>query len=134
MDDSDSNSSNLCLDSQPTNDDTGSNQRDITLLSAPWIEDLHRDQSTISYSYFSTYSTNYTMSNLVGPGRLLGNLYSKAGSSLERRLGKLAYRAGIGGHAKAEAYMLHGSLYLLIESDDPMKWEEACEMLLICAR
>lgn len=41
------------------------------------------------------------MPTLTGAGRLLGNLYSRTGSSLERRLGKLAYRAGFLDYAKA---------------------------------
>ncbi len=53
-----------------------------------------KDDSTTIYSYYSTESSNYTMSNLEGPGRLLGNLFSSAGSFLERRLGKLAYSVG----------------------------------------
>ena len=36
------------------------------------------------------------MSNLVGPGRVLGNLYSNAGRRLERVLGSAAHRAGLG--------------------------------------
>lgn len=35
-------------------------------------------------SFVSTFSTNMTMSNLPGPGRALGKLYSKAGRSLEK--------------------------------------------------
>lgn len=44
------------------------------------------DASVMTYSYQSTWSTNYTMSNLPGPGRNLGNLLLKAGAALERRL------------------------------------------------
>ncbi len=42
------------------------------------------------------------MSNLPGAGRILGNLYSRAGASLERNAGRLAYRSGIGKYVKAE--------------------------------
>ncbi len=45
---------------------------------------LQDDASTI-YSYFSTWSSNYTMSDLPGPGRLLGNLMSSAGSTFISR-------------------------------------------------
>lgn len=40
---------------------------------------------TASSTYSSTFSTNMTMSNLIGPGRALGNLYSMVGRSLEKR-------------------------------------------------
>lgn len=100
-----------------------------------WLEDIQRDDTTTVYSYFSTWSTNYTMSNLIGPGRLLGNLYSKAGASLEERLGRLVDRAGIGGYAKAKAIL--GDDYVLfemLESEDLSKREKACSILLRCAR
>lgn len=87
------------------------------------------------YSYFSTWSTNYTMSNFIGPGRLLGNLYSKAGASLEERLGKLADHTGTGGYAKSKAIL--GNDYMLfemLESEDMAKTEKACRVLLRCAR
>ena len=47
-----------------------------------------------SASSSSLYSTNYTMSNLVGPGRVLGNLYSSLGRRLERSIGASAHKAG----------------------------------------
>lgn len=54
------------------------------------LDDFADDGSSqYTYSYASTWSTNYTMSNLPGPGRILGNLYSTAGRSLERGLGEL---------------------------------------------
>ncbi len=56
------------------------------------------------------------MSNLPGPGRLLGNLFSKAGSSLERHLGKLAHRAGLGSYAQAETDLLTFRLSDMLES------------------
>ena len=50
----------------------------------------------------SALSTNYTMSNLPGAGRVLGNLYSIAGRRLERTVGSFAHRAGIGPNATYE--------------------------------
>lgn len=42
----------------------------------------------------SSYSTNSTVSNLAGPGRVLGNLYGYAGKALERALGNIVHKAG----------------------------------------
>ena len=53
----------------------------------------------------SLYSTNYTMSNLVGPGRVLGNLYSSLGRRLERSIGASAHKAGYGPTATYEAIL-----------------------------
>lgn len=66
-----------------------------------WIDEFLADDDSTIYTYFSTESSNYTMSNLPGPGRLLGNLFSSAGSTLERSLKKLACRTGLGSFAKA---------------------------------
>lgn len=46
-----------------------------------------------------SYSTNSTTSNLVGPGRVLGNFCSSAGKRLERTLGDIAQKAGFGPEA-----------------------------------
>lgn len=62
----------------------------------PWIGDFLRDDTATIYSYYSTASSNDTAPNLPGPGRHIGNLFSSAGSILERGLGKLAYRTGFG--------------------------------------
>lgn len=51
-----------------------------------------------SESIFS-HSTNSTASNLIGTGRVLGNLYGAAGLRLERTLGDFAHRAGFGPEA-----------------------------------
>lgn len=67
---------------------------------------LYDDCSATTYSYFSSWSSNYTASNLPGSGRTLGNILSRAGSSLEQRLGKLAYRVGLGTYAKAETHLV----------------------------
>ncbi|KLO10282.1 hypothetical protein SCHPADRAFT_525468 [Schizopora paradoxa] len=39
-------------------------------------------------SIWSEWSSNYTMSDLPGPGRILGNLYSSAGAALERSVAR----------------------------------------------
>ena len=50
----------------------------------------------------SLFSSNYTISNLVGTGRVLGNLYSFAGRRLERTVGTAAHKAGFGPTATYE--------------------------------
>ncbi len=108
-------------------------QRASSLLDDDFYE---QDDSTsiYSYSYYSTWSSNYTISNLVGPGRLLGNLLSSAGSSLERRLGKLAYRLGLGSYAMAEAGLWNPGLLTMLQSEDMLRKEKACNILLGYAR
>ena len=64
-------------------------------------DDVYGDTTTIS-SRTSLFSTNYTMSNLVGAGRVLGNFYSFAGRRLERTVGTIAHRAGFGPSATFE--------------------------------
>lgn len=54
------------------------------------------DGDNASFSTRYSYSTNDTMSNNVGAGRVLGNFYGKAGKRLERVLGGIAHRAGFG--------------------------------------
>lgn len=54
------------------------------------------------WTYASTMSTNMTMSNLPGPGRTLGKLYSSAGRSLEKSFGRLAHAAGYGPFAASQ--------------------------------
>lgn len=53
------------------------------------------DDASLSSGEFSM-STNYTMSNLPGTGRILDKLYRTGGRKLERLLGRLAQRAGYG--------------------------------------
>lgn len=108
-----------------------------SLLSTSILDELRRDDaSALTYSYFSTDSTNQTKSNLVGTGRLIGKFYSWAGSSLERRLGRIALRAGIGRYAKAvivmrkEAKDLTNTLW----STNERVFEKFCEALLVCAQ
>ena len=64
-------------------------------------EDIYGDTKSVSSST-SLFSTNYTMSNLVGAGRVLGNFYSFAGRRLERTVGTIAHRAGFGPSATYE--------------------------------
>ncbi len=49
-----------------------------------------------------TLSTNETASNIAGPGRLLGNLYSRGGKVLESRINIVATLAGRGPDATCE--------------------------------
>ena len=55
--------------------------------------------SDVEYECCSIASTNATVDNLPGPGRLLGNLYSSAGRRLEDGLGRVASRMGYGPNA-----------------------------------
>ena len=64
-------------------------------------EDIYGDTKSVSSST-SLFSTNYTMSNLVGAGRVLGNFYSFAGRRLERTVGTIAHTAGFGPSATYE--------------------------------
>lgn len=134
--------------------------------SSSFLDDLRRDEprreetdslaaddaSVITYSYYSTVSTNYTMSNLEGTGRIIGNLYSKAGAALERRLGRIANRAAIKAAAEAsekalkaeeeareearrvEAEALNLLRYRVFLGDDLSENEKVCDALLICAK
>lgn len=108
------------------------------LSSSSFLDELLRDDtSALTYSYASTWSSNYTMSNRVGAGRLLGKFYSWAGSSLERRLGRIALAAGIGSYAKAvlmvrkeDEAAISDSLW----STDERVTEKLCKALLVCAQ
>ncbi|KLO08250.1 hypothetical protein SCHPADRAFT_894016 [Schizopora paradoxa] len=106
---------------------------DISLRTS-FLDELHEDDTTTSRSSNLTLSTNYTMSNLPGPGRLLGNLYSKAGSSLERRLGRFANREAIKEYNEALVMVQSGwKIDHLLCSEDSKEHEKACRNLLICA-
>lgn len=59
----------------------------------------------LNYVFSSTPPLNYTKSGQRGPGRTLDDFFSRAGSALEQRLGKLAYDSGVGPYAKAERYL-----------------------------
>ncbi|KLO18479.1 hypothetical protein SCHPADRAFT_936155 [Schizopora paradoxa] len=86
----------------------------------------------VTYSYWSKWSSNYTVSNLVGVGRVLGNLYSKLGSSLERRLGNYAIRAY---SRKQQALVLQVCEFeLLLNNDESSLLEEAFATLLVSSR
>ncbi|KLO18461.1 hypothetical protein SCHPADRAFT_955046 [Schizopora paradoxa] len=86
---------------------------DTHFMSSSVLEEFQRDD--ITYSYASTWSSNFTMSNLVGPGRILGKWYSKA---------------GIGSYAK----LVKGALDRMFQSENPKKHEKACEIMLTCAK
>ncbi|KLO08242.1 hypothetical protein SCHPADRAFT_615212 [Schizopora paradoxa] len=126
---------------QPTsNDTTDDEDADVVFpLSSSFLDELREDDTTTVYTYHSTWSTNYTMSNLPGPGRLLGNFYSRAGRTLERRLGRIVNRAAINEYEDAVEVLQRQQLGL--ESIESMFWlggpeehERACQVLLICAR
>ncbi|KLO08251.1 hypothetical protein SCHPADRAFT_944610 [Schizopora paradoxa] len=105
-------------------------------MSNHFLDELRRlgeQSSDITYSYNSTWSSNYTTSNLVGTGRVLGNLLSKAGVSLEKGLANFAYRARIGDRAKALNTLEEHGVYDMFLNDDPTKHLKACEILLIGA-
>lgn len=137
-----STSSQVCQDAHPTHEETtgDDNPSDTSPQSTSILDELRRDDaSVITYSYASTWSSNQTMSNLVGPGRLLGKLYSWAGSSLERRLRKVALRAGIGSYARAVIMLERetkekssGSLTLWSMNERVV--EKLCEALLVCTQ
>ncbi|KLO10520.1 hypothetical protein SCHPADRAFT_942793 [Schizopora paradoxa] len=101
---------------------------DDPLAPSSFLDSLLRDD--VTFSYTSTLSSNYTMSNIVGAGRVLGNLYSKAGLSLEKGLGTLAVRAGVGDYAK----FVSNAIGEMFESDDQKRHEKACKILLRFAR
>lgn len=50
-------------------------------------------------------SSTMTASDLPGPGRALGNLYSRAGKILEVCIARFAYKCGFGPHAVAERFV-----------------------------
>ncbi|KLO10510.1 hypothetical protein SCHPADRAFT_515150 [Schizopora paradoxa] len=97
---------------------------DDPLPSSSFLDSLLRDD--VTFSYTSTFSSNYTMSNRIGAGRVLGNLYSKAGLSLEKGLTNLAVRTGVGDYAKFVSDAVEG----MFKSEDPRKHEKACKILL----
>lgn len=84
-----------------------------------WPTNMYGEPSSDGTSVFS-YSTNSTASNLVGPGRVLGNFYSVTGRRLERALGGIAHRAGFGPEA---IYERISTLYLEDWKKDGKKGE-----------
>lgn len=63
---------------------TGNSSRRRFSTSAVPSLPLMRSSSRLSVASYSTWSTNMTMSNLVGAGRMVGNFYSFAGRRLEK--------------------------------------------------
>ncbi|KLO06009.1 hypothetical protein SCHPADRAFT_895822 [Schizopora paradoxa] len=120
----------------PAADDTSN----VPLNSTSFLDELRNDETTTGYTYFSTWSTNYTMSNLPGPGRLLGNVYSKAGKALEKRIGRLVNRTAAKEYAQAVDLLLQPeslaspSIGEMFASKDPGEHEKACTILLTCAK
>ncbi|KLO08245.1 hypothetical protein SCHPADRAFT_944605 [Schizopora paradoxa] len=124
-------------DRQSTYNDTpGDEDANVVMPLSSSVPDEHREDDTIDtttvYSYYSTWSTNYTMSNLPGPGRILGNFYSRAGRALEKHLGRIVDRTSII-QAKVVMYSISGTFGLFV-SKNPKKHETGCEVLLACAR
>lgn len=111
-------------------DDATRNRR--PLRPSSFKHDDH-DNPSIIYSYFSTWSTNYTMSNLPGPGRILGNLFSKAGSSLERGLGKLAQNS-LGKNCTEVENRIRVLGYILSQNLNPKSthWQAEKEKEIVC--
>lgn len=68
---------------------------------------IHNTRTSDSVSIFS-HSTNSTASNLLGTGRVLGNVYSVIGRHLERTLGDIAHRVGFGPEAVYEKICILG--------------------------
>ncbi|KLO10516.1 hypothetical protein SCHPADRAFT_515310 [Schizopora paradoxa] len=118
------------LNETPPADDSA----DDPLSSTPFLDELREDDTSTMYTYFSTWSTNYTVSNLPGPGRLLGNVYSRAGFALERKLGKWLNREKIRQYNEAVTILQSGnSVGDMLRSEDPKDNERGCEILLACA-
>ncbi|KLO14308.1 hypothetical protein SCHPADRAFT_939611 [Schizopora paradoxa] len=115
-------------DDSPTVDDIPG----ITRISSSFLDELWEDNSTNVYT--SSWSSNYTMSNLPGPGRNLGNFYSWVGASLERRLTKRAEQAAVKKYGNVASVLKSDwGIYDKFMSDDVKEHEKACEIVLICA-
>ncbi|KLO14307.1 hypothetical protein SCHPADRAFT_966073 [Schizopora paradoxa] len=107
-----------------------------TLTSSTYLDDDNRDDdATTIYSYCSTWSSNYTRSNLTGPGRNLGNLYSWMGSRLEQRLAKRVERSEARKYEEAVTVLRSKWRWIdvMFWSRDPKEHEKACTILLRCA-
>ena len=66
----------------------------------PMYDDMTAPNASPPLSISSSTSSNDTAPNLVGPGRVLGNFYDRAGRYVEKALGKTLNRAGRGPYAK----------------------------------
>ncbi|KLO14324.1 hypothetical protein SCHPADRAFT_318884 [Schizopora paradoxa] len=131
--------SNSALDQRIARKDNVASGRPLsgndTSFSPPFLVDVWEEDAPARYSYYSTVSTNFTMSNLPGPGRLLGNLYSWAGSSLEHRVGKLVNRKALKAYAEMVSRFQAGTkIHGTIWSTDVGENEKICETLLQLAR
>lgn len=140
------------LDTEPTHERTSraSGPSNIPFTFSSWEDELRRDESdtvaaddasVMTYSYYSTWSSNYTMSNLEGTGRIIGNLYSKAGAALERRLWRLANRAALKAAAEVveEARRAETGAAAIVRSgivlgEDLSENEKTCDAILIYAQ
>lgn len=90
---------------------------------------------TSEYTY-TDHSSNWTMSNLPGTGRIIGQYYSRGGRVLERVFGRMAAKSGKGPDAIAERmYRRAGDDFFLDFTDagkDPIfawdRWDWDKEM------
>lgn len=71
------------------------------------------------------------MSNLEGPGRIIGNLYSRAGRALERRLLKVAYpsRSTFGRFERVETDLANSRVISSLASGTMEPQEKITDML-----
>ncbi|KLO10294.1 hypothetical protein SCHPADRAFT_525645 [Schizopora paradoxa] len=96
------------------------------------IDDGNSETASV-YSYFSTWSTNYTMSNLPGPGRILGNLFSAAGSTLERNFGRFVMKSRMKAYRRAVKALTKLPFWRVGEMT-PGERQETCKLLLYYAQ
>ncbi|KLO14317.1 hypothetical protein SCHPADRAFT_939615 [Schizopora paradoxa] len=87
-------------------------------MPSSFFDDIGEDDTSTAYTYYSTWSTNYTTSNLPGSGRIVGNFYSWAGSALEHGIAKLVSRSAKRVHEEAVAALQKGGFRAMFESDD----------------
>ncbi|KLO10500.1 hypothetical protein SCHPADRAFT_930495, partial [Schizopora paradoxa] len=96
--------------------------------------EVRNDDTTSVYSYRSTVSTNYTMSNLPGPGRLLGNFYSWLGTLFEKHFEGSGNLARSRTNFEAEAMLRdYRVIYSMLRSGYTREVECVCRILLTCA-
>ena len=60
------------------------------------LNDLRADEEESEYTLCTTNSLTATASDIPGPGRLLGKLYSRLGRKVERGISVVAVKMGYG--------------------------------------